>query len=613
MIKNIVVLLTLLIFNTNFYSQKGDYIKKSIIQLNTEITISKLNTTQLTNYNKILKHNIYSKISFINIGDIKTNSDSGVIKLDIPQLTINNLLIEANRVDYTNSKNFNWTGMTNNEINTSTSTYANLTLMKNDGNFIGHLSIENRSLEIFDLTDGVQVICETDIKGLGNKDCAVHRIQTPTGPSNTNDAGDACKDLITKVLVLYTPAAFSNEPDIIGRANLCISQINQNWQNSYILNSLTIASVQLLNFTESGGDISIDVDALSNNTTAQALRNQYKAEVVVLLTSNVYNAYGVVKEVQASKNNAYSIVNIETSTTSRYTFAHEVSHLFGARHDDDATNDHKGYKFKTGTGLFGWGGKHRATLMVSGGNLGNTNNVRIEHISTANQAIKFMGVPTGDGSHDNASIVYENRSLLGSYYLDPNTNAYGFELTHTGGGFWTGQVVVCNSNAPYTYEWHYSYDGYTYWLATSTSMSSISGLPFNKPTKFVKCLVKDATGVVLYTITRHIVYFWNGLAVAYRNGKTISEVSEIETLDINKLYVYPNPTNKEININVNLNLTENLELKVFDVVGKEVFKKDIIGNLGINKYEINQSLKQGIYYVSLFGQNFSSTQKLIIQ
>lgn len=75
--------------------------------------------------------------------------------------------------------------------------------------------------------------------------------------------------------------------------------------------------------------------------------------------------------------------------------------------------------------------------------------------------------------------------------------------------------------------------------------------------------------------------------------------------------VYPNPASEKINIIANLNAVTLLNLTISDVTGKIVYRRNDIPTTGTIETEIN-TIKPGLYFIRLHNNNYSITQKLII-
>lgn len=138
---------------------------------------------------------------------------------------------------------------------------------------------------------------------------------------------------VVDVLVLYTPAAAASVANINNTIDLAIAQANQSFRNSEITAaqaSVRLVGRQQVSFTE-GTNIFDDHTAITYSSYFQSLRNQYHADIVVLMTDEAYgDSYGVAWA-PANIIQAYAIV-VASRATPRYTFAHELGHLLGAHH-----------------------------------------------------------------------------------------------------------------------------------------------------------------------------------------------------------------------------------------------------------------------------------------
>lgn len=86
------------------------------------------------------------------------------------------------------------------------------------------------------------------------------------------------------------------------------------------------------------------------------------------------------------------------------------------------------------------------------------------------------------------------------------------------------------------------------------------------------------------------------------------------TVNLINLTVFPNPSNEKVVLNYTLKSTENVVIKISDVTGKIVKELKPNGVIGNNKQELNISnLSQGIYTITIQGDNSLSSQKLIVE
>jgi hypothetical protein len=89
----------------------------------------------------------------------------------------------------------------------------------------------------------------------------------------------------------------------------------------------------------------------------------------------------------------------------------------------------------------------------------------------------------------------------------------------------------------------------------------------------------------------------------------IAEVTSTVAIDGN----YPNPFTKSTSIRFTSNQTKNMELKVFNMVGKEVMKANFKAVKGENSYNlINEKLTAGVYFYTLSDGKNTATRRMIV-
>ena len=116
----------------------------------------------------------------------------------------------------------------------------------------------------------------------------------------------------------------------------------------------------------------------------------------------------------------------------------------------------------------------------------------------------------------------------------------------------------------------------------------------------------------------HEITFKNSGHQLYRAYK-FSVNDTINTVEnpfnnISEIYNYPNPANEKTNIYFTVNSKQELNLKIYDVAGNLVMKKEKITTfIGKNHIELNlNSFKNGIYFYSL-SNNFQSKKLIIVR
>jgi hypothetical protein len=99
---------------------------------------------------------------------------------------------------------------------------------------------------------------------------------------------------------------------------------------------------------------------------------------------------------------------------------------------------------------------------------------------------------------------------------------------------------------------------------------------------------------------------------------TITNELKISLVDIKdeRMDAYPNPTNGNLNVTINSRITKRIEVALFDINGKIVFKKYVDVVEGSNQFQINlnkqTSLSNGIYYLKSIGIDSIPMKEVII-
>jgi hypothetical protein len=96
-----------------------------------------------------------------------------------------------------------------------------------------------------------------------------------------------------------------------------------------------------------------------------------------------------------------------------------------------------------------------------------------------------------------------------------------------------------------------------------------------------------------------------GSGVWWRYEMQIQATAGLNDNVLNNIKMYPNPANDYLNFNANSN--ENLDIQIFDILGKSVLNLDNVRN-PVNVSE----LKSGVYFVQITLGTVKETKKLII-
>jgi peptidyl-Asp metalloendopeptidase len=211
-------------------------------------------------------------------------------------------------------------------------------LIVKDGNVTGTIRTGDDLYSVRPLGGGLHVIIRQD----GSKFPPEHppnfelkekKLPTETPTLSTADVSEIPKTL--RILVAYTPRVATARPDIESFINLAIAETNLGYTNSHVNIRAELAHSCQVNYQESGNQESDLARFLSKNDSimdeVHTLRDQYKADVSVLLIDD--KSYcGTAGAIMATEDTAFVVVHYECAT-GYYSFAHEIGHLQGARHN----------------------------------------------------------------------------------------------------------------------------------------------------------------------------------------------------------------------------------------------------------------------------------------
>lgn len=228
---------------------------------------------------------------------------------------------------------------------------------------LGHLTLVKRGRRLDGLVATLAGVYEIrgDGKGLAVIAQLDQSAYPPEGepipisaPAASAAAGQPLADdgSVIDVLALYTPAARAAAGGVAGIENvihLAIAGTNQSYANSNVTQRLNLVGMSEVSYTESG-DMGLDLDRLRLTNdgfmdNAHTLRNTlYADEVVLLVESSQYCgiAYLMTTVSAGFANYAFAVVARECAV-GNYSFAHELGHNMGARHDwfvDTETTPH---------------------------------------------------------------------------------------------------------------------------------------------------------------------------------------------------------------------------------------------------------------------------------
>lgn len=305
---------------------------------------------------------------------------------------------------------------------------------------------------------------------------------------------DTCK-AIANVLVLVTPEA---KDEIMERYQNLTSQQQSLFSSLYLSLGILTLNFALLNsgitgktarfvveeFDDFNYDpqaiITNDVDNLIDNSAAGDRFLANRADMLILLTDSRYGTYSGA----ASLSYPVAIVEANYIGGPTYTFAHEVGHLLGARHNRKSNEGDEpdgpgcvyGYRFLLAGILT------RYTIMAK---MLEANAVRI--LSYSNPRIVILGTPIGTAGSDNTSHISETFCAVANNHQDdeleanilgpllitcPQSATYAIDIDPPGNGI--------PGNPPYYISWMMGESPYTnYQSSGATFLGSSSSVTIN--------------------------------------------------------------------------------------------------------------------------------------
>lgn len=597
-----------------FAQTQGDYITPINIQ-----SIN-LNEVQKTKFERLEKNPEYKSLQFVEIGKLQDFINNSELTFNIPGKGEEYLAL-VKEFKYASPNDYVWKG---NLIGQ----YGSIVVFCEKGNVFGHIVIENQEYE-FQSFDDNTIFIEFDHEYLSKSKCGVeHKPEEIPQNNDLHDKdldGKTCTGLV-RILVLYTSAAQSSVSSIYNTATLAVNQVSDALNNSDVSWGdlhVTRAATAHLNFTENPDDCIHDLYLLRNSAQAQQLRGQHQADLVVLLTDNVYPPISGIAYIGPWNTRAYAIVEAPHATPS-FTFAHEIGHMFGALHEEGAnpigvTGDFE-FPHRFTTGWWFWEKKWRTILQTNTW----SSYTRIQNYS--NPDVDHNNKATGTSTHDNARQLEEESCTVENFrpYNPPPSVYISGPTKGDNSGTYTWTAYGSGGQTPYTYLWKYSLDGMNYNGTFGTGQSVTAQLPLDNDL-YLKVIMTDKNQqqAIDYFITLNMSGHPGHKSgvnshIADSTSSTKTSIVSLQNTN-NEVFsmrtLYPNPAQINTTVKYGLEYPGNVQISIINSFGVVVQLHEISHpSSGVfYKTLLTNQLKKGIYFVKISLGEKHETHKLIIQ
>ncbi len=550
-----------------------------------------------SNKQKKLIEKIKSKPNVDNVYSISIQND--IHNSTLISFNINGKKIIANklRIDERSKGNYTWFGKTTDG--------EGVFFCVNNQKIASKISVGDFAYNLIPLDNNNHILVEFNSTYVG--DCSDSIVSNSSlNRSFTNDELESDDpDCTLRLLLAVTPIArqeiIESGFDIPTFGQIAIDETNMAYILSQIDLIIELAVLIDVNYIESMGNGHLtDVRRFERGTNGlnvlHDLRETYQTDIQVLIRRNEPRIFGRAAYV-ASRDNplnesrAFCTVAVNGITDGRFSFAHEIGHLQGARHENHNTAPDyaRGFLFATGVNrlrtIMTRTGAARCSLSTS---------CRISMFSNPN-IIGPGGVTIGTNDRNNSRNINETSFEINNFRQTPNIHVLtineNIEEGQASNHF--GKLVIDTNDRFLTYR-----------------NGSESTMRANK-----KIILKP--GITIERGARFKAYISNSLCNEVstsirRSAKQLTENTEIvstalvdESISVS---IYPNPTSRFITLS-SKKLISSWEL--MDINGKLVMSDKSNKEVSQTKIDL-EGLGSDLYILkTTFSDNSFSITKLI--
>lgn len=281
---------------------------------------------------------------------------------------------------------------------------------------------DGTAYEIQPQLDGRQLLAELDHDKY--QPCGEHLVPAPRPQIQAEPISQYADDGSTlDIMVVYTDdarAAAGGTAQIEATVQSAVDLTNTAYANSQIVPRLRLVHTSELAYTETG-DVSADLNFVTNDPTVAALRNQYGADLVsfIVETSGYCGVGWLMTAAESSfASHAFNVV-LRTCAAGNLTLAHEAGHNQGCNHDPANSGGSSIYPYAYGHFV---NGSYRTIMSYTSGCTSGC--PKAPHFS--NPAVSYAGQPTGIANQrDNHQTINNTASTVANFRASIGTPMAG--------------------------------------------------------------------------------------------------------------------------------------------------------------------------------------------
>ena len=341
------------------------------------------------------------------------------------------LNFDKSNVETRNAADFTWFG-------TLSGVPGKATLVVHNGNITGTIRDDGNLYRVEPVGNGVHAVIKVDESRFPPDHPPSFKVKEkqggiePRSPTEALDTQRSDGPVGIDVLVAYTTAARTAVSDIAATIQLAVAEANQSYQNSGVNIKLTLVDSFEVAYSESGKSFDTILADFVGRADVNNRRNSSGADMAAMII-NQTDYCGLADAIQANASNAFAIVHYDCAT-GYYSFAHELGHLQGARHDP--ANDSTSTPFAYGHGL-----QHTSptpswrTIMAYNCS---PSCPRLQYWSNPN--VNYNGIAMGTAAtNDNVRVLNKTASTVAGFRTPQPTSDLG--------SIWRFTGTACSGNS----------------------------------------------------------------------------------------------------------------------------------------------------------------------